>query len=238
MNPWTQRATVSWRPALAFFERRYSILRAFEDAGLLHQFRIEEDSVSVRLGDANHEIYFSARGLELAMFQPDGDFERLANATRAIIDHLEPKHLLRPEFNFQWLVPLDGDYDEVRRRTAGAVLPSFDGEATDFAVLVDGSRSKSTYVFEAGIVDAAEIPQRLSGVRGRVRRPGQIEAPPSLWPPDELPQVAFYADSVVFERVVEEATSDGFLSAWQEMRDIAFDIVGKVMKEFDVHADE
>ena len=38
MQPWTQNLHISWRPALSFFEHRYSIMRELEELELLLQF--------------------------------------------------------------------------------------------------------------------------------------------------------------------------------------------------------
>jgi hypothetical protein len=196
MSPWTQRAEVSWRQNLAFYEHRYAILRELESKGLLRRFQENEGRISARLGAAHQVLSYSADGLSVAAFKPDSDLEMLRTAAEIVCDTLEPKVIGFPDFILQWLIPQDADYDVVRTKAASALLGEGPpGELDDFAVVTDGTFEDplDEYHLEFGVVEAAEAVSRLARRVGRTSGAAP-DTPRGLWRPDDLPPVAFFCD--------------------------------------------
>lgn len=233
VEPWTQRVRIPWRPLVSFFERRWELLRAFEDQGLVRQFRVHAARIDIRLGDAHHLVIFGQDGLELSLLRPDADHGRMESASRAIWTALDPPQLTRPSMTFQWLMPVEADYDDARRDVAARLLgqPQGAGHA-DFAALVDGEceSPESTYRLEVGVVQASESPMRLAREVGRVGVPAP-EAPPSLWPPDTLPDVALFCDSDWDIHNVPDPSIEAVLEQWTTAKEAARQIVSGLFEQ-------
>jgi hypothetical protein len=232
-NPWTRRFRLSWPESVRYFERRFSVLRRFEDQGLLRQLRVDEDRVSVRLGDANHVVVYGLRSLEGGLLQPDSDQERLQAALEVIFEELQPSRLLRPQISFQWLVSLDRDYDEARKTTAVAAWGDAGEPLFDWSALVDGKleRPNLSYRAEFGIVDAAEAPQRLSRQAGHVTTPDR-ESPPTLWPVESLPDVAWFYDTICALQDAPPPTAEGVFTLMKDTYSAAERLMSAMMKKF------
>jgi hypothetical protein len=185
-----------WRPTLAFYERRYGLLRQLEDAKLVRDFRVRENAVSVRLGDPYHFITLRPDGVSFGMLGPTTDRARLETALEQVLEAMAPDRLSRPSFGLQWVEPHDGDYDELRQAAVTNLFGDGPSEYMDSALLVEGRTAEpdGSYGLEVGVVEAAELPLRLSREQGRIGTP-ESEGPPTLWTPDMLPDVALFCDS-------------------------------------------
>jgi hypothetical protein len=142
VRPWTQRIEARWRPEISFFEHRYEILRHLEAAKLLSAFRmLPSERISVRLGDAKHELLFGPDRIVLTLRAVDADTERLDVAAGLVIDAIKPRRSLRPQIDLQYLIPLDVAYAEARttglRRLVGDE-PVGNGALVDWALTTDG----------------------------------------------------------------------------------------------------
>ena len=217
MAPFTQRMNLAWRPALGFFERRYEVLRTLEDDGLLRSFQVRENRISVRLGDPLHVLVFGPESAEVMLLGPDGEFERLMSALETVLRTIRPAGSTRIVIGAQWLERLEIPYKDARHAAASRILGE-DGDITDrdFALLTSGELSEPRVAFdlEIGVVEAAEIPQRLARQAGRIGKVAP-EVPPSLWPTESLPDVALFADSTWRpESPINEPTLDEIRSTW------------------------
>jgi hypothetical protein len=201
-NLWTQHVGLHWPNSLAFFERRYEILRSLDERGLLRFFRHGDQRIDVRLGDTDHLLSFGAASMTLSALKPKADLERLATAGGIVIEAIAPSHLSNLTASLQWIGPSHrSDYDQARSGAAETVLGKpARGRYLDFAAVIDGSipQSNTTYHLEAGVAHAAEIAVRLNRAFVLVRGAGQggnIDAPPSLWPAESLPSFALFCNS-------------------------------------------
>lgn len=195
MEPWTRRVRIRWRPSLEFFEHRYAILRDLESAELLRQFRVLDDQVSVRLGDARHLLTFGTDRIDLAALTPKPELGRLRTSAQIVWERLNPSLVGRATVSFQWLEPLNRSYDEARRAAGERVFPMPEAVIhEDLALSFDSlARDGSARLhMEAGIVEAAEIPPRLARMHRPSRRDPEI--PPTIWPVEALPAVALFCD--------------------------------------------
>lgn len=230
-TPWTRRFAFSWPQSVAYFERRYGVLRRFEDEGLVRQFRVSEQRIGVYLGDANHELVYGLRSIEGSLFKPDGDWDRMSAALDIVLADLQPKRLLRPVLRFQWLIALDAEYDEARRAGALEMLGDAGKGLTDWSGLVDGELESppSTFQAEFGILDAAEAPQRLSRQIGRVQ--GERDTPPpTLWPTESLPPVAFFCETIAQGTEPPEPSVEAISAFVRDSQDALGGIVSGMME--------
>ena len=235
MDLWTQRYGVWWAPTLSFYENRYAILRSFEEQGLLRQFRAEGEDVGARLGDPFHAVVFGENRLTAMALSPEADDTRVLDAARTVLERLAPSRIARVSVGFQWLRSLDLDYDLARKATSArlfgrdaAELSLAGSQATDFALLMDGSHPSATYQFETGVVRSDEIPGRFS--RGVGRMQADPETPPSIWEIDALPNVALFADMRWWAKDRPNASPDGVLSAWDAAREAATAVASELFQ--------
>ena len=230
MEPWTQRYRLRWRPTLAFYEKRYAVLRALEKDGLLRQFKSNEASVSARLTDASHVVTFGPNRLDISLLRPGTD-DLLEQITARVLEALRPERLSRPSVGLQWLAPADQDYESARTNAATRLFPPENTvEFDDFAVLLDGHHEIGSYRLEIGIVEAAELPVRLAREVGRVGA-SDPETPRSLWPIDSFPDVAYFGDAEWDLDQTPDPTSAGVIELWSRTRDATSNVVSSVFEE-------
>jgi len=224
---WTQRVRLTWPPSLTFFERRFEVLGQYEQMGLLQQFRVREQRVSARLGDAYHFISISPDELEAGLLQPSGEFHRVESALRIAFDLLVPRRVVRPRLSFQWLIPVAEDYDTARLRAITSMIGDVPQlENKDPALFFTASSGPDAVVnTECGIVEAAEIPRRLARQVGQLTPFADAEAPSSLWPVDSVPNVAFFCDSIWHMVRLDEPTADAVFECWDNTRAAAESVV-------------
>ena len=221
---------------MTFFERRWAVLKHFEDADLLQQHRVVNDRIAIRLGDAYHLITFGSDYVAGALLRPDSDSGRLREGLRKVFEILEPHRLLLPEFDYQWLVKLDRPYDDVRRLSAFAGFGDSSDTVIDWAVTLDGliSEPAATYRAEFGILEASDAAARLSRAAGMVYTPDP-DVPPTLWPPQSFPPVAWFFDARCRGHLdVGEADADTLFDVWSKGQDAVDRIQSGFMARFHV----
>jgi hypothetical protein len=190
---WTQRATVRWRPVVSFVDGQASILRNLESADLLRSFYVGEDRVGVDIIDPTHALAFGSGGLELFALRPEPDVNAIEAAATLVWDGLQPGPIHGVVLEFQFITPVDGDYDSTRRGAGDRVWHSVDAARNvDFAILGDMANDDldAEIRYEAGIVEAIEASDRLPR-----DMPGSAPMRPvtsNLFPPKSLPPVALY----------------------------------------------
>jgi hypothetical protein len=240
---WTQHVEVHWQTALAFFEHRYRILRALDDAGLLRTFRHNEDRIDVRLGDPDHLLSFGATGMTLSALKPSADLGRLRTAADIVLESLAPSRLRNARASLQWIQPSGGQtYDHARSAAAEKALGvSSTGRYVDYAAIVDGhiEQPAADYHLEAGVAGAAEIPHRLNRAVVQLRGVGQggnQDAPPSIWPIDTLPPFALFCDSTWhLGNDLPLPSWDGAAEAFEGVRQAALQTVDSIFRRLDTN---
>lgn len=128
---------------------------------------------------------------------------------------------------FQWLGLVDGDYEEAKHAALARTLaaPAL-GTYEDFALLLDGAieEPQARYRCEVGVVEAAELPRRLSREQGRVGD-RELGAPSTLWAPESLPAVALFCDSEWNLTTAPDASADALIEVWSSARRAAGRVV-------------
>jgi hypothetical protein len=221
---------------VSFFEHRFEVLRTLEDRGDLRGMNVEEERVSFRVGDAYHAVAFGVNRLDAAVLRPEADKGRIADTINLILEAVQPDRLVRPTFEYQWLVGLDASYDDAREATAAAVVkPPENAPAVDYAVVFDGAMTEpaGTYRLEAGIVEAAEAPIRLSRIAGTFRADAH-EVPASIWPVDSVPAVGFFCDSRWQVQGLVEPGQEALFHLWEGVGELASGVVLAVMEKLGV----
>ena len=114
----------------------------------------------------------------------------------------------------------DYDYDSARLKFGDGLRPMLGEHTTfsDWAILIDGSSADgdSDVQFEFGVVNAQEVPDRLSLKVGRVGHLS-LQVPSSRWQGRDIPAVALFVGSVwKQERRVSEPNADHVLDYWQQ----------------------
>jgi len=195
--PWTRGIVVNYRPELRFYEMKTALLRAFDDAQILHAFQVSEERTSALLGDSHGELVVTPNFLLLNV-GPSGvedEWELLLSALQDAMDTLQPT-VVDLTFLSQHLLPmLETDYDSARHEALRRLLgewPNTHG-LTDFALLVDGAHDGHSYQAEFGVLDAASVPDRLGRLVGRINTP---TGPGPIWnlKKQSVPPVAFFID--------------------------------------------
>ncbi|HEX3854409.1 MAG TPA: hypothetical protein VHW01_25780 [Polyangiaceae bacterium] len=236
MPLWTQRAEVSWRQNIAFYEHRYAVLRELEDKGFLRRFQEDDGRISARLGAAHQILSYRSDGLSIAALKPDSNLEMLRTAAEVVCDKLRPKPTGYPEFILQWLVPLDASYDAARASAAVALVGDTPTKLDDFAVVADGTVDDplDEYHLEFGIVEAAEAINRLARRVGRTAG-ARPDTPRGLWRADDLPSVAFFCDIELDALSIEgDDIVASLFSLLESARDIGDQLVSSFLKRLDL----
>jgi len=205
---------------VSFYQRRWDVLEQFDRDDLLQSHRVIDERIALRLGDAYHLISFGDGYFDAALLTPEADADRLREALAILFDTLQPKALLRPIFDFQWLSALDRPYDEVRSASASAVFGDAGATVVDWSANVDGrlEAPPGTYRAEFGIVSSSEAGPRLArSISPFISSPAP-DIPPSIWPRATFPEVAWFFDSrVALSDRVEEPSIDALFDLWSRV---------------------
>ena len=216
-EPWTRRLYVPWDVPVAFYESRWQVLTTLEETARLTEHRVTDGRIAVRLNDAYHVMSFADDYFDAALLKPDGDLDVLQEAITLLFDVVRPKTLLRPMFDFQWLVPLSRSYNQARTGSALAAFGDAGRTVEDWSATIDGRLSEpaATYRAEFGIVDSSETPPRLARAISSFVSPPDPDVPPSVWPRSTLPEVAWFFDSrVEVTDRVENPSVEALLDLW------------------------
>jgi hypothetical protein len=231
MTLWTQRAAISWKQNIGFFEHRYDVLRDIEQKGLLRRFQDRPSQTAVRLQGPHQVVTFGAEGVFFGLFKPDADLGVVRAAVEAVCNALEPELTGFPVFNFKWLNPCEMSYDKARDVVATALVGKHNpGHVTDFAVVLDGKFEApfDDYHLEIGVVEAAETPHRLAS--GLSRGENERDSPPGLWSVEQLPPVAVFCEVELDRSKLDPGdTVEDIFSAFGSARDLADGLMSSVL---------
>ena len=218
---WTQRLYVPWDVSVSFYQRRWDVLERFESAGLLHDHRVIDNRIAMRIGDTYHLVSFGDDYFDASLLRPDTDASRIRDALTILFEILQPSSLLRASFDFQWLSGLKRSYDDARASSAAGAFGDAGTTVADWAVNIDGKLDSlsATYRAEFGIVSAVEAPPRLARAMSTFVAAPDPEVPPTIWPPGTLPEVAWFFDSRcrLTERITEPSV-DALFDLWSRAR--------------------
>lgn len=189
-EPLTQSLLAAWQPTLRYHQRRLDPIEELESREVLRSFRVKTDEIGARTDNA--ELLLHANGL---LIQTGADLlsDNVFDLVRLALAAVEPREIELSVF-YQFVLPLElASYDDARKE---ALARLWAGSFTslggyDFALLVDGRRPGVTWHCEFGIVSEEEIGFRLKRMVGHFVEyhgfSGDL--------PEELPSVAFFADS-------------------------------------------
>lgn len=194
--PWTRGLSLSWRPALRFYERRFEILRTLDDAGVLAAFKVEEDEIDARL-TGGHQLSVDSDGLRLDLFGQGADPDPTWEHVEMVSARIEPKQIRSTTTRFQHVIALDLSFADAIAACRERLFPMpalADVSYQDFALLVDfaGTDDMNAQA-EFGVIRAHEVPARLSRRAGRMGAPGPVAGPP--WEPKDFGEVSLFVDS-------------------------------------------
>jgi hypothetical protein len=239
MAIWTQRTKVSWKQSVSYFEHRYEVLRQLEDAGLLRRFQSNGDRISMRLGGVHQIMSFGPSGFSMADLKPGLDEGVTRAAAEIVYSAIKPELVGRPSFSIQSLVPITVPYDDARQAAGRALLPGLPGNTLDFGLLLDGASEQppGEYRLEVGIVEATEVPARLSRTVGRVAARDE-ETPPFLWQPNELPEVALFCDVALKTEPLQGNTVESLFATLASVRDVSDELVSSFMQRLGLDSDD
>ena len=237
LKEWSLGVYVEWRPEPRFYDVRGAILERLEKEGLRRAYRVEEDSVGALLTAEYHELQMTDKSAVVRAATRDVDPEKAVKALSAALDEMKPSSITGLNVTLQHVVPLESDYDAVRKSAAAETFATgLAGElrATDFAVLVDGkwlagrSSEPDDYHAEFGIVRRAELSDRLARWVGRIGiGMGSDPFGGRGWNIEEAPAVALFVDSVWWARprVDESEIPDRATALVEDARQSAAEMV-------------
>jgi hypothetical protein len=200
LSPFAQRLTVSWARSIAYYENRWRILHRLENDGLMYQFRIENDIVFTRLGDADHLLSLSADGFQVNLLRRDSQIERVRAGAEIVWEEIAPTLILDIGCAFQWVEALkEADFDAAKAKITASLiaedLPGVVGPDPAFLLVGQLTDPPSRFALECGVVEPSEIPPRLAREVGQMTHIAHPDVPSTLWSPDDFAPVSFFCDS-------------------------------------------
>lgn len=190
-KPVTHGLVLHWAPTLRYHQHRLDPVEALESDGSLRSFRVEPSEVGARTDRS--QLMLSASGLVL---QSSESLLTEANTllVRLALDAAKPVRYRKATALYQFVIPLEVDYDDARRTVLGRLSGSTFGPfgAYDFAMLVDGKGPSLEWHLEFGVVSREEVAPRLERLHGHFREEHGFYRSTLLEPP----AVALYADSI------------------------------------------
>ncbi len=231
---WTQSLSLRWRPELRFYEKRVEILRTFEEQGFLRAFRVRESTIDARLFSSRDSLSVRQDGLDLHLRRPDSDLERALEAVEISLSAVSPSQPRSCSGFFQFLSPVDMEFENAVSRAFGAALGRLGTESielSDWAFLIDlSAKDGGAGQMEFGIVLAEEVPERLSAAVGRIQR--ESPPPPYVGEPEEFAPVSLFSDFWISRDGAGEAAtlSEDVPSFWETARNEADILVSTLEK--------
>lgn len=224
-KPFTQSLTLRWIPELRFFERRYEILKTLQDRGDLWAFQAHERVVQARLFDLAHQLSIGQNSASLHLLTPDAELKRAWGTLELAVQTLEPRQPSGMAVTFQFVEPLETDFDAaVRQAHATTVkIPGTESiRPDDWAVLLDLKLSEPEGGIgqtEFGIVRAREVATRLRREVGRVSMAQTPSIEHDEWETNEFAPVSLFAD-VTFSAPAVPGTDalDALKAFWDALR--------------------
>jgi len=196
-DPYTQSIRLAWRPELRFYEQRVSILKSFEDEGVLRAFRVQENFVDARLFETRDLLTVRQDGLELWLATPDADGDRAWGAVEVALACVKPALARSMHVFFQHLAPLDMPFESAIKGAYGRLLGSLGTPGIrfdDWSLLADLEMTwtpPAAGQMEFGVVRGTEVIDRLTRQAGRT---GVAQRPPDAWVHAQFPDVALFSD--------------------------------------------
>jgi len=177
-------------------------------------FRVTTDLVGFRWGGGTHEVTLNSGGSRGVTASSD------LSAVLALVESglklCEPNGFRLLVASLQFVIPLTGEYDELRQAAGLSFLGELAAQEhlTDFAILVDSSDGSVERQIEFGIVSAKEIPPRLARSYGRMAGPNAV-APESYWARrKDLPPVALFIDLSRKDLQLNKKPGTDWLGSW------------------------
>lgn len=193
-EPWSSGIHLTWERALRYYEHRLDPLRALENSGRLLRFEVTTEGVMAELPG---QIEFRLNADHFNVF---GGYEASGAAVSEIVALLvstvQPRIMTSLHVALQQVIPVEGDYDEVRSRAADRMFGGwFRDSLTDWAMLVDGKMpgGSGNYQAEFGIVSREEVLGRFRRTVGRMAHSAETGR---THLPKVLPAVALFMDTV------------------------------------------
>ena len=138
MQPTTQIIRLSWRPELRFYERRIAVLRELDDRGLLRAFRVGNNHVETQLTAGSNQLRFSQGGLNLLLVGEVDSHAAAWDAMQLVVDQIQPKRYGEAQGEFQFVLPLDLDFEQAIERGYSRLFTGLSGGSWwDWALLAD-----------------------------------------------------------------------------------------------------
>ncbi len=213
-TPLTQSLVANWPPTLRYHQRRLDPIEELERRDTLRSFLVKPNEIGARTDDA--ELLLHANGFVL---QTKGDLldDTVFDLARLALAAVQPEQT-NISVLYQFLVPLpDVSYDDARKKALARLWAGMFSAlgGYDFALLVDGRSPGLVWHCEFGVVSESEVPERVSRVAGHFTQyHGFADALP-----DDLPPVAFFADSRwVVARKFQEAVHTDIVATIQTVR--------------------
>ncbi|HEX9888208.1 MAG TPA: hypothetical protein VGA69_01920 [Nitriliruptorales bacterium] len=192
---WTRTLTLQWRSAVSHVRGRIDALERLDEAFEIEAFMAGENRAGVLLGDDGvYEFRLESSSLHVAARTPTPDMDFLMEVVEiGLRGFAFDAYGQRAAFTH--LAPLPLDYEAARRSAAEQLM----GRATatmgleDFSLLVDGETMGVPYQAEVGVISSAEMPERVTGRRGRLDP--EYHPVPAVTDPEMVPEVGFFMDS-------------------------------------------
>lgn len=229
-DPWAKTILVHYNPDLRFHERKVSLLRSFDDLGLLRAYRLADNEAGALLGHGRSELVITERYLRLYVtpqsIDEDIDLER--RVVQDVMTALSPE-VTEFEFLSQHVCPLEGEYEINLQESASRFFGSWatDNGMRDYALLLDGSMGQRDYKAEFGIITDDELEPRLLRKIGRIRPRGS----PSPYAPlgeRTPPSVALFIDISWHQEstsLEESIDASQLLAEWTESVNLSQQVV-------------
>ncbi len=230
LKPWSELLTVRWLPELQFYEQKTALIKRLRRDLDTSFFRIDPDDVAVLVpphGDTVEVAFNSLRVRGFSQFLQEKQARRVLST---VLDLLHPE-LAGSVVTFQHVVPIGGEYSEVRQAAAArAIGLSLEGlRSTDFAILFDAEVREHEMSMQAefGIVSKSELPERLARVIGRMRNVAESPGGPPPWltgqDDADWPDVALFVDShwTAEQRPAGPTDLEAIYRFWMSARQLA-----------------
>lgn len=195
--PLTEIMSLRWRPTVAYYARRFTLLEELEQDDLVRAFRVGEHEVGIQISGPQEELVMAYDRLSVrALGVTDDRRTELAELVARAVAHIGVDQLADVRWLFQYLLPIEGGYDAARRRGIGRLAPGLAPLLLpdDFAVLLDLHSILRGFQgqVEFGIVERDEVETRVARMAGRIS--DEFGAPPWQIDSEPLPDVATFAD--------------------------------------------
>lgn len=221
---WTSRYHFGWRRRLSFERRRLDLMSWLEDTAQPVGFAVTDDAVGVALGSADVRLSVFESGMTLSRGWSHTAPVVFGDALQGVFEILAPEAVDAQRATLRSSMPLDEDYASACSRFARETsfgTTDTGWVPTDSSVLLDLEHGDTEAQIEWGVVTGSELLERVTGEVGRLdnRLSGRVDAGDSG--PDDLPEVALFAECGLVEQSPPRLDSPHAVLAqllqWDEM---------------------